>query len=77
MLIHFVVIVLVEEGKWQEILSEMAILKELNRQKKLKSGIEAEETSRNDVIVSLIADLQEAQDKESDQNMEKLEKMVR
>ncbi len=55
----------------------MAILKELNRQKKLKSGSEAEETSRNDVIVSLIADLQEAQDKESDQNMEKLEKMVR
>ena len=58
-----------------KILKEMTILKGVNRSAKMKSN-NNEEASKNDVIISIMADLQQQQDKESEAQMKEMSDMV-
>ena len=59
------------------ILHEMTTLKELNRAKKLRGNDEDEVKSKNDVTISIMADLQQQQDKESEERMKTIIDLVR
>lgn len=50
----------------REILQEAAIMKLTSRRRKLEIQRSGEEVPRNDIIVTLLADLQQEQDKESE-----------
>eukprot|EP00794_Sanderia_malayensis_P006079 gene6079-6782_t len=67
----------IDNDKWTENLNEMSVLKEVNRLKRLEKNEEMQEISRNDIVVSLIADLQEEQDGESEKQMERMLTMER
>lgn len=49
-----------------EILQEAAVMKLTSRQRNLELQRPGEEVSRDDVVVTLLADLQQEQDKESE-----------
>ena len=61
----------------QEILQEAAIMKLTSRQRNLELQRPGEELSKDDVIVTLLADLQQEQDKESEVLMTLLPDKVR
>ena len=65
----------VDREQWTKILQEMTVLKIVNRSSKLKSN-DSQEVSKNDVIISIIADLQQHQDKESELRMKQMSEMV-
>ena len=61
----------------REILQEAAIMKLTSRQRNLEIQRPGEEVSKHDVIVTLLADLQQEQDKESEILMALLPDKVR
>lgn len=58
-----------------KILKEMTILKEVNRVANMKSINDAE-PSKNDIIISIMADLQQQQDKETELQLREMNEMV-
>ena len=58
-----------------KILKEMAILKEVNRVANMKSINDAE-PSKNDIIISIMADLQQKQDQETELQLKEMNEMV-
>ena len=60
-----------------KILNEMTILKEMNRAKKLRGNDEDKEPSKNDITISIMADLQQQQDRESEERMTAIIDLVR
>ena len=69
--------VFIEEKKQSSgILQEMAALKIVTRQHKLETDNDGVPTSKDDVIVSIMADLQQQQDQESERVLKEIVEKV-
>ena len=64
-----------DADSWMQTLKEMIILKGINRAISMKSTNNVE-PSKDDIIISIMADLQQRQDKESEQQINEMSEMV-